>query len=60
MRLRAEIADKRRVLEYQIRYVERMILNDTSRYLNLGDWIKYDSYAVFDGNNMFLNYYKAI
>ncbi|MBL0164127.1 MAG: hypothetical protein IPP82_10970 [Xanthomonadales bacterium] len=25
MRLRAEIADKRRVLEYQIRYVERMI-----------------------------------
>jgi len=35
-------------------------LNDTSRYLNLGDWIKYDSYAVFDGNNMFLNYYKAI
>ena len=35
-------------------------LNDTSRYLNLGDWIKYDSYAVFDGNNMFLKYYKAV
>jgi UDP-2,3-diacylglucosamine hydrolase len=24
-------------------------LNEKSRYINLGDWIKYDSYAVFDG-----------
>ena len=33
-------------------------LNDNSRYLNLGDWIKYDSYAVFDGNELSLKYYK--
>ncbi len=33
-------------------------LNDKSRYLNLGDWIKYDSYAVFDGNDMSLLYYN--
>ena len=33
-------------------------LNDTSRYLNLGDWIKYNSYAVFDGNDMILTYYN--
>ncbi|MGC4100465.1 UDP-2,3-diacylglucosamine diphosphatase [Ferruginibacter sp.] len=28
-----------------------------SLYINLGDWIKYDSYAVFDGNNLELKYY---
>ena len=33
-------------------------LNETSRYLNLGDWIKYNSYAVFDGNDMTLLYYN--
>lgn len=27
-------------------------LNGQSRYINLGDWIKYDSYAVFDGSQM--------
>ena len=32
-------------------------LSNNSRYLNLGDWIKYNSYAVFDGNNMTLNHY---
>ena len=26
-------------------------LNDTCRYINLGDWIHYYTYAVFDGNN---------
>ena len=36
-----------------------MKLNDTSRYLNLGDWIKYDSYAVFDANDMVLKYYST-
>ncbi|CAN5866000.1 UDP-2,3-diacylglucosamine diphosphatase [soil metagenome] len=34
-------------------------LNDKSRYINLGDWIKYNSYAVFDGNEMALKYYKS-
>ena len=33
-------------------------LNGNSRYINLGDWIKYDSYAEFDGNELFLKYYK--
>jgi UDP-2,3-diacylglucosamine hydrolase len=32
-------------------------LSDKSRYINLGDWIKYFSYAVFDGVNMDLKYY---
>ncbi|MCX6313322.1 MAG: UDP-2,3-diacylglucosamine diphosphatase [Sphingobacteriales bacterium] len=27
-----------------------------SRYINLGDWIKYFSYAVFDGNNLTLTH----
>jgi len=32
-------------------------LSDTSRYINLGDWIKYFSYAVFDGSTLELKYY---
>jgi len=32
-------------------------LSDQSRYINLGDWIKYNSYAVFDGNNVELKFY---
>jgi UDP-2,3-diacylglucosamine hydrolase len=33
-------------------------LSEGSRYVNLGDWIKYDSYAVFDGNETLLKYFK--
>ena len=33
-------------------------LKDNSRYINLGDWIIYNSFAVFDGNNTELKYYK--
>lgn len=33
-------------------------LNDKSRYINLGEWINYNSYAVFDGENLELKYYK--
>ncbi len=33
-------------------------LNDNSRYVNLGDWIKYDSYAEFDGNELSLKYHN--
>lgn len=33
-------------------------LPDNSLYINLGDWIKYDSYAVFDGADLKLKYYK--
>lgn len=34
------------------------IINENSRYINLGEWINYDSYAVFDGINTELKYYK--
>lgn len=30
-----------------------------SRYINLGDWIKYNSYACFDGNELELKYYPG-
>ena len=33
-------------------------LNEKSRYINLGDWIKYFSYAVFNGETLSLEYYK--
>lgn len=29
-----------------------------SRYVNLGEWLKYQSYAVFDGNELTLNYFQ--
>ncbi len=29
-----------------------------SRYINLGEWVNYNSYAVFDGTNLELKYYK--
>lgn len=33
-------------------------LGENSRYVNLGDWIRYFSYAVFDGKELELKYYK--
>jgi UDP-2,3-diacylglucosamine hydrolase len=33
-------------------------LKDNSRYINLGDWIKYDSYALFDGKELELKYHN--
>lgn len=33
-------------------------LNDHSRYINLGDWIRYDTYAVFDGQELYLKTYQ--
>jgi len=33
-------------------------LPDNSLYVNLGDWIYYDSYGVFDGQQLQLKYYK--
>ncbi len=32
-------------------------LSNLTRYINLGDWIKYNSYAVFDGENVQLKFY---
>jgi len=34
-------------------------LENDSRYINLGDWIRYFSYAVFDGENVHLKYYQV-
>ena len=31
---------------------------NNSRYINLGEWINYSSYAVFDGNTTELKYYR--
>lgn len=35
-----------------------MKIDDTARYVNLGDWISYNTYAVFDGQSMELKEYK--
>jgi len=34
-------------------------LTDGSRYINLGDWISYYTYAVFDGNELLLKSFKG-
>ncbi|MBW4888311.1 UDP-2,3-diacylglucosamine diphosphatase [Mucilaginibacter sp. HMF5004] len=33
-------------------------LNDKSRYINLGDWLNHFSYAVFDGEELKLEYFE--
>lgn len=33
-------------------------LNEKSRYINLGDWIRYYSYAEFDGQSLVLKYHE--
>ena len=33
-------------------------VSENARYLNTGDWINYDSFVSFDGNNAVLEYYK--
>jgi UDP-2,3-diacylglucosamine hydrolase len=33
-------------------------LTPRSRYVNLGEWINYNSYAVFDGNELHLKYFE--
>ena len=33
-------------------------INHATRYINLGDWIKHNSYAVYDGNSLDLKFYK--
>jgi UDP-2,3-diacylglucosamine hydrolase len=33
-------------------------LNEDSRYINLGEWINCNSYAVFDGNTTSLSYFE--
>lgn len=33
-------------------------LNENSRYINLGEWLKYNSYAVFDGESLELKHWE--
>lgn len=35
-----------------------ILLKKDSRYINLGEWINYNSYAVFDGNDLRLEYFE--
>ncbi len=35
-------------------------LNEQSTYINLGDWIKYDSYAVLEEKTLYLKYHKPL
>ncbi|MFD2147756.1 UDP-2,3-diacylglucosamine diphosphatase [Mucilaginibacter antarcticus] len=34
-------------------------LDDNSRYINLGEWVNYNTYAVFDGEQLSLEYFEA-
>ncbi len=33
-------------------------INDNSRYINLGEWVHFDTYAVYDGKNVALKTFK--
>jgi UDP-2,3-diacylglucosamine hydrolase len=33
-------------------------LNDKSRYINLGEWVSYNTYAIFDGKELKLEYFE--
>jgi UDP-2,3-diacylglucosamine hydrolase len=37
-----------------------IMLNENSRYVNIGEWINYNSYAVFDGNELRLETYEVL
>lgn len=39
-------------------YPTDMIINNTTRYINLGDWLSHFTYAIFDGEEMYLKEYK--
>ncbi len=38
--------------------IDYMLNNRKSRYINLGDWINYNSYAVFDGENLEIKFFE--
>lgn len=38
--------------------IDFTLKNGTSRYINLGDWLDYNSYAVFDGQNIELKFFE--
>lgn len=38
--------------------INHLLKNGKSRYINLGEWLHYYSYAVFDGNTVELNFFE--
>ncbi len=38
--------------------IDYTLKNGHSRYINLGDWLVYNSYAVFDGNDLKLQFFE--
>lgn len=38
--------------------IDHTLENGKTRYLNLGDWLNYNSYAVFDGEELRLEYFE--
>ncbi len=66
--------DKEMLVQYALQYLQKehidyfvfghrhiaieYPLTDNSTYINLGDWIRYDSYAVFEGSNLALKFYQ--
>ncbi|MFO0001756.1 MAG: UDP-2,3-diacylglucosamine diphosphatase, partial [bacterium] len=38
--------------------IDHTLKNGTSRYINLGEWMHYNSYAVFDGTQLRLEFFE--
>jgi UDP-2,3-diacylglucosamine hydrolase len=38
--------------------IDYLLSNQKSRYINLGEWLNYNSYAVFDGNELHLRFFE--
>jgi len=38
--------------------IDYTLKNGASRYINLGDWLKYNSYGVFDGQRMEIRFFR--
>ncbi len=38
--------------------IDHLLNNKKSRYINLGEWLNHNSYAVFDGNDITLKYFE--
>ena len=38
--------------------IDRLLNNGKSRYLNLGEWMNFNSYGVFDGSDMKIEFFK--
>ena len=38
--------------------IDFMLKNEKSRYINLGDWMNHNSYAVFDGRDVKINFFE--